>query len=78
VAVRVSPSERVRAEIDALFSSDADLASVLEQVGRLTVRLLMQQAIDSEVETFLGRARYERAARTARPGPATAGNRRWR
>jgi hypothetical protein len=32
VAQRVSPSERVRAEIDALFSSDADLTSVLEEV----------------------------------------------
>jgi putative transposase len=60
VAVRVSPSERIRAEIDALFSSDADLAAVLEQVGRLTVRLLMQQALESEVDVFLGRARYER------------------
>ena len=60
VALRVSPSERVRAEIDALFSSDRDLASVLEEVGRLTVRLLMQQAIEAEVDGFLGRAPYER------------------
>jgi putative transposase len=60
VAPRVSPSERVRAEIDALFSSDQDLASVLEQVGRLTVRLLMQQAIEAEVEVFLGRKPNER------------------
>jgi transposase-like protein len=60
VAPRVSPSERVRAEIDALFSSDRDLASVLEEVGRLTVRLLMQQAIEAEVDVFLGRAPYER------------------
>ena len=71
MALRVSPSERVRAEIDALFSSDADLASVLEQVGRLTVRLLIQQALDSEVNTFLGRGRYERRGHD---GPAGSRN----
>jgi len=60
VAPRVSPSERVRAEIDALFSSDHDLSIVLEEVGRLTVRLLMQQAIEAEVDTFLCRRPYER------------------
>lgn len=60
MAPRVSPSERLRAEIDALFSSDQELSSVLEQVGRLTVRLLMQQAIEAEVEVFLGRKPNER------------------
>src|SRR6202050_504649 len=60
VAPRVSPTERVRAEIDALFSSDRDLSTVLEEVGRLTVRLLMQQAIQVEGDTFLGRQPYER------------------
>ena len=60
MAQRVSPSERVRAEIDALFSSDQDLSTVLEDVGRLSVRLLMQQAIEAEVDTFLGRRPYER------------------
>ena len=60
MAPRVSPSERVRADIDALFSSDHDLSTVLEEVGRVTVRLLMQQAIEAEVDTFLGRRPYER------------------
>ena len=60
MAPRVSPSERIRADIDALFSSGADLATVLEHVGRLTVRLLMQQAIEAEVDVFLGRRPYER------------------
>ena len=59
MAPRVSPTERLRAQIDDLFASDKDLASVLEDVGRLTVRLLMQQAIEAEVEVFLGRRRYE-------------------
>jgi len=69
VAQRVSPSERVRAEIDALFSSDQDLSTVLEEVGRVTVRLLMQQAIEAEVDTFLDEMR------TPRPDRATAGSR---
>ncbi|MGO9148476.1 MAG: transposase [Acidimicrobiales bacterium] len=47
-------------EIDALFSSEQDLSTVLEEVGRVTVRLLMQQAIEAEVDTFLGRAPYQR------------------
>lgn len=59
MASRVSPTERLRAQIDELFSSDQDLASVLEGVGRLTVRLLMQRAVEAEVDVFLGRRRYE-------------------
>ena len=36
MAVRVSPTEAIRAQIDQLFSSDGDLLSVLEQVARLS------------------------------------------
>ena len=32
---RVSPTERIRAEIDELFASDRDLVEVLEEVARL-------------------------------------------
>lgn len=60
MAPRVSPSERIRAQIDELFTSHQDLAGVLEDVGRLTVRLVMQQAIEAEVDVFLSRRRYER------------------
>ena len=60
MAPRVSPTERIRAQIDELFTSDQYLASVLEDVGRLTVRLLMQQAIEAEVDVFLSRRRYEK------------------
>ncbi len=42
---RVSPTERIRAEIDELFSSERELAEVLEEVGRVATRLLMQAAI---------------------------------
>ncbi len=60
---RVSPTERIRAEIDELFSSQRDLAEVLEEVSRLATRLLMQTAVEAEVTEFLGRERYARAER---------------
>jgi putative transposase len=61
VTKRVSPIDRVRAQIDELFAtSERPLAEVLEDVGRLSVRLLMQTAVEVEVEAFLSRARYER------------------
>lgn len=57
---RVSPTERVRAQIDELFTEGRDLAAVLEDVGRLSVRLVMQAAWDAEVSAFLRRERFER------------------
>jgi putative transposase len=68
VAPRVSPTTRVRAQMDALFNSDRDLAAILEDVGRLTVRFVMQQAIEAEVDAFLGRGRYERRTDEAPSG----------
>ena len=68
MAGRVSPVERIRAEIDQLFSSDRDLASMLEDVARLSVRLVLQTALEAEVAEFLGRARYQRRDDTDRPG----------
>lgn len=68
MAPRVSPTTRVRAQMDALFNSDRDLAAILEDVGRLTVRLVMQQAIEAEVDAFLGRGRYERRTDEAPSG----------
>ncbi len=57
---RVSPTARLRADIDELFSSDRELSSVLEDVARLSVRLMMQVAVEAEVDVFLDRARYQR------------------
>ncbi|MGH9022137.1 MAG: IS256 family transposase [Acidimicrobiia bacterium] len=57
---RVSPTERIRAQIDELFASDRELTAVLEEVARLSVRLVMQSAVETEVTEFLGRLRYER------------------
>lgn len=59
---RVSPTEAIRAEIDALFTGDRDLVEVLEDVARLGARLIIQTAMEAEVDAFLGRARYQRRA----------------
>ena len=61
---RVSPTDRIRGEIDALFTADRDLAEVLEDVARLGARLLLQTALEAEITEFLGRDRYARGDRT--------------
>jgi putative transposase len=68
VSKRVSPTVRLRAEIDELFSSDRDLASILEDVARVSVRLMMQTALEAEVDAFLGRERYQRRDERSQPG----------
>ncbi|MEV4575409.1 IS256 family transposase [Nonomuraea jabiensis] len=62
---RVSPIQAIRAEIDALFTSDRDLVEVIEDVARLGARLIIQTAVEAEVDAFLGRARYQRTTATA-------------
>jgi len=65
---RVTATDRVRAEIDGLFADrDRELGEVLEEVARLSVRLVMQSALEAEVTEFLGRDRYARGER-ARAG----------
>lgn len=59
---RVSPNGRIRGEIDALFDGSRDLVEVIEDVARLGARLIIQTAVEAEVEAFLGRARYQRVA----------------
>src|SRR5215211_2794641 len=68
VARRVSPVERIRAEIDQLFGSGHDLALILEDVARLSVRLVFQAALEAEVDAFLGRERYQRRDERGQPG----------
>jgi transposase-like protein len=55
--------ERVRVQIDELFASDQELGQVLEEVARLSVRLVMQAALEAEVSEFFGRDRYQRGDR---------------
>lgn len=52
---RVSPTDAIRAEIHELFGSDRDIAEVLEEVMRLSARLVLQQVLEDEVTTWLGR-----------------------
>ena len=59
---RVSPVQRLQAEIDGVFAGGEDLAGAIEEVARLGARLLLQTAIEAEVSEFLGRDRYQRAA----------------
>ncbi|MGH9122245.1 MAG: transposase, partial [Acidimicrobiales bacterium] len=63
MSIRVSPIERIRAQIDDLFGSERELGEVLEEVARLGVRLLMQTAVEAEVTEFLGRERYSHGER---------------
>lgn len=65
---RVTATEKVRSEIDALFADpDRELGEILEHVATLSVRLVFQAALEGEVTEFLGRDRYARGDR-ARPG----------
>lgn len=60
MSARVSPIDRIRGEIDALFDGSRDIGEVIEDVARLGARLIIQTAVEAEVEVFLGRARYQR------------------
>jgi putative transposase len=62
VSKRVSPTEKIRAQIDALFDGSRELVEVIEDVARLGAQLIIQTVVEAEVTAFLGRARYERAA----------------
>src|SRR5256714_10714294 len=52
--------DKIRGEIDALFGSGRELSEVLEDVARRGASLIMQAAVEAEVEEFLGRAGYQR------------------
>jgi transposase-like protein len=65
MTARVSPSERIRVEIDELIAG-AERGSLLEhfeEVARAAVRLVFQTALEAEVTEFLGRERYARGER---------------
>src|SRR5512132_1779613 len=62
VSARVSPTDRIRGEIGALFDGSREISEVIEDVARLGARLIIQTAVEAEVDGFLGRARYQRSA----------------
>jgi putative transposase len=76
VSKRVSPTQRLRAEVDELFASGRDLASILEDVARASVQLMLQAALEAEVDAFLGRGATGAVTPTIRQGRGTAGSRR--
>jgi len=61
VSIRVSPVERVRADIDDLFASDRDLGEVLEEVARLEVREIIGGYFRQVGTTFAGGTTLEGA-----------------
>ncbi len=73
MSARVSPTEKIRAEIDALFDQGRDLGEVPEDVARLGARLILQSALEAEVTEFLGRDRYQRVTTAGPAGTAPAG-----
>ena len=52
---RVSPIETIRAEIDDVFGSKRPIEECLEELMRHSVRLVLQQVLEDEVTTWLGR-----------------------
>ena len=65
MTTRVSPTERIRAEIDEMIAG-AQRGSLLEHfedVARAAVRLVFQTALEEELTEFFGRERYARGER---------------
>ncbi|MBS4729220.1 IS256 family transposase [Mycobacterium sp. SM1] len=64
---RISPAQRLQAEIDGVFAGGEDLSRAVERVAQLGAQLLLQCALEAEVSAFLGRDRYQRAATSEDP-----------
>ncbi len=54
------PSERFRSELEKALAGVERDVDPIETIARLGAKLILQQALECEVELFLGRARYER------------------
>jgi hypothetical protein len=59
-ADRSAPSEEERSAGGRHLRLDRE--DVVSELGRLGVRLVLQRAVEEEVDDWLGRARYERRA----------------
>ena len=51
---RISPAQRLQAEIDEVFAGGEDLAGAIEQVAVLGARLLLQAAIECRGDRLPG------------------------
>lgn len=68
---RVSPIETIRAGIDTVFGSGKPIEECLEELMRHSVRLVLQQVLEDEVTSWLGRdwnARGDRQRQGQRNG----------
>jgi putative transposase len=65
---RIAPSVQIEAAIEAVLLGGISGPDQLSQLGRLGAQLILQRAVEDELEAFLSRARYERT-------PAAAGSR---
>ena len=54
MSARVSPTDRIRGEIDALFEGSRELSEIIEDVARLGARLIIQSAMEAEVDVHPG------------------------
>jgi transposase-like protein len=66
----VKIKSQVDARIGVLVEEGRSVAEVIEELAQLGAQLLIQTALEAEIDEFLGRDRYQRAATVpeARPG----------
>ncbi len=57
---RIAPSVQIEAAIEAALLGGTGGPDQLSELGRLGARLILQRAVEDELEAFLGRARYAR------------------
>jgi len=62
---RIAPSVQIEAAIEAALLDGFEEPDRLSELGRLGARLVLQRAVEDELEAFLGRARYERTETAA-------------
>ena len=62
---RIAPSVQIEAAIEAALLTGLAEPDRLTELGRLGARLVLQRAVEDELEAFLGRARYERTETAA-------------
>jgi putative transposase len=60
---RITPSSRMRQEIEEMLSGWEKAGHPLDNFVRLGARYMLQVALEQEVEDFLGRAHYRRGSR---------------
>ena len=68
---QVSPIDTIRADIDTVFATGKPVEECLEELMRHSVRLVLQQVLEDEVTTWLGRdwnSRHDRVREGQRNG----------